>query len=160
MNKVIMYMVCLLFAGFALQSCGQSDSQLKNEVDRALRDRYSTVGTAVNSGVVTLTGALNTEAERAAAESVVRSVSNVKSVVNNITVSQPTPTAPTVSPDMTLRDNIANRLNTAGYNNVIVTVNNGAVVLSGEVKRSDLQNVMRVVNEFNPTSVTNNITLR
>ncbi len=161
MKKIMFFMVTLLMAGMTLQSCQDTDKRIKDDVDNALKARYSAVSTSVNDKVVTLTGTLESQTERSSAESVARSVKDVKSVVNNIMVNEPTPTV-RVDTDGTIRTSLENQLRTAGHNDVKVEVmNNGEVVLSGEVKRADLQKVMQMANETpNVTKVTNNITLK
>lgn len=160
MKKMIFIMLSVFLAGITLQSCGNNDTKVKQDVENALRARYNNVSVAVNNKVVTLTGSLDTQTERAAAENVARAVNGVSSVVNNITVTEPTPTV-TTNTDTTIKNSIENRYRTDGYNNVNVAVMNGEVVLTGEVPRNNLQTVMQIANETQGVrKVTNNMTLR
>lgn len=160
MKKIIFIMLSVFLVGITLQSCGNNDTKVKQDVENALRARYNNVSVSVNNKVVTLTGSLDTQTERTAAENVARSVNGVNSVVNNITVQEATPTVNTNN-DTTIRTSIENRYRTDGYNDVRVSVMNGEVVLSGEVQRANLQRVMQIANETaGVRQVTNNITVK
>lgn len=160
MKKVLLYSAFLFLVGVVFQSCSNSDEKIKNDVENALSTRYNSVSVSVNDKVVTLTGSLMSQAERASAESVARSVNDVRSVVNNITVQEPTPTVTTTSDDV-LRTSLESRIHADGFREVTVQVTNGEVVLSGNLPRNDLQRVMQMANETQGvTRVTNNLTLR
>jgi len=160
MKKILIYTLCLFLAGFTFQSCKNSDAKVKEDVENALKDRYSAVSVSVKDKEVTLTGSLQNQSERASAESVARGVKNVKSVINNITVQQATPTVQTTS-DQTIKSSVETRLKAANYNDVKVQVVNGEVILTGDLDRSNLQNVMQIANETNEVKkVTNNLTLK
>lgn len=160
MKKMIFIMLSVFLAGITLQSCQNNDTKVKQDVENALRARYSNVSVAVKDKVVTLTGSLETQTERSAAENVARTVSGVNSVVNNITVTEPTPTV-TTNNDTTIRTSIENRYRTDGYNDVKVAVMNGEVVLTGDVTRANLQKVMQIANETSGVrKVTNNMSVK
>lgn len=124
-----------------------------------IKGTYSDINASVKDGVVTLTGTLNSDAERNAVENTVRSIKNVKSVVNNITVKQPMPEVK-VDTDATILSRITSQLNMDPYRDVKVQVINGEVILTGSLKRADLQKVMQIANEANAKKVTNNINLK
>lgn len=160
MKKIALIITCVLLSSVAFQSCKQSDQSLNNDVEKVLKDNYPSISATTNDGVVTLTGTVDTpEAKNVVGESV-RSVNNVKSVVNNIRVREMTPAAPVASPDATIKTDIVAKLQSAGFNDVQVEVNNGEVILSGNLNRSDLTRVMQIANEARPSRVTNNLNLR
>ena len=148
----------IMGTGLAFQSCNSTDQKVKNEVDRVIGN-HATVSASVNDKVVTLTGTVDSQQEKNAAENAARSVKDVRSVVNNITVRQSV-MGMTVNSDQTLQSTIEARLNSEGYRDVRVSVNNGEVVLRGDVDRNDLSRVMQIANESNPRRVTNNLNLR
>jgi len=160
MKKSILFIACVLFTGLAFQSCKQSDQQLNNDVEKVLKEKYPTLSASTKDHVVTLMGTVDSEQEKAGAETSVRSVKNVKNVMNNIMVRQQEPAAPMVAPDGTLKTDIMAKLEAGGYKDVKVDVNNGEVTLSGDLKRSDLTKVMQIANESNPKKVTNNLKLK
>lgn len=160
MKKLIFIMMSVFLVGMTLQSCQDNDKKIKDEIENALKARYNTVSVAVKDKVVTLTGSLNSQTERAAAENVVRTIKGVNSVVNNITVEEPTPTVKTDT-DTTIKTSIENRYKTDGYNDVKVAVVNGEVVLTGDVMRANLQKVMQIANETSGVrKVTNNMNVK
>lgn len=163
MKKMLFILTCVLISGISLQSCKQSDEKLKTNVDKAIEGRYnSTISTSVKDGVVTLTGTVETEQEKTALESDVRAVKHVKTVVNNVSVSQSNIPSqePVINPDNTIKTSIESRLATEGYKDVKIEVSNGEVTLTGDLKRSDLTKVMQIANESNPKRVINNLKLK
>ena len=163
MRKMLFIITCVLISGITMQSCKQSDENLKKNVDSAIQGRYnSTISTAVKDGVVTLTGTVESQQEKTSLENDVKAVKHVKSVVNNISVreSNITTQQPAINPDNTIKSSIESRLATEGFKDVKVDVSNGEVVLSGTLKRSDLTKVMQIANESNPRKVTNNLNLK
>jgi len=161
MKKVLFILSCVMISCITLQSCKQSDQQLKSEVDKVLMNGYTTITSSVKDGIATLTGTVDSEQQKMAAENVVRAVKNVKSVVNNITVKQAI-TAPQTSAnsDAATMSTITSRLNTEGFKDVRVDVVNGEVILSGDLNRSDLNKVMQIANDSNPMKVTNRLNLK
>lgn len=163
MKKMLFVMACVIITGMGMQSCKPNDAKVQSEVEKVLRTDYNTVSTNYRNGVATLSGTVATQQEKNAAENAARSVKNVKSVVNNITVRQQQPVqtqSVTVNHDETITTNINNRLNEAGFRDVRVSVSNGEVTLAGDLKRADLNKVMQIANESNPRRVINNINLK
>lgn len=163
MKKMFFIITCVLISGMAMQSCKQSDENLKKEVDKAIQGRYnSTVSTSVKDQVVTLIGTVESQQEKTSVENDVKAVKHVKSVVNNISVRESNITSqqPVINQDSTIKSSIESRMKTEGFNDVKVDVSNGEVILSGTLKRSDLTKVMQIANESNPRKVTNNINLK
>ena len=66
----------------------------------------------------------------------------------------------TVNPDATIQSEVVSKLNSNGFQSVKVSVNNGEVVLSGELERDNLRKVMQIANEAKPRKVINNLTLK
>lgn len=160
MKKIAFIITCVLISGFTLQSCKQSDQKLNSDVEKVLRERFPALSSSTKDGVVTLTGMVESQLEKDAAGELARSVKNVKNVMNNIQVREVAPAAPVVNPDNTIKDEITAKLQNGGYKDVKVDVTNGEVVLTGDLKRSDLTKVMQIANESKPKKVTNNIKLK
>lgn len=160
---MLFIITCILISGIAMQSCKQSDENLKKDVDKAIQGRYnSTISTSVKDGVVTLIGTVESQQEKTSVESEVKAVKHVKTVVNNISVRESNITSqqPVINPDNTIKSSIESRLATEGFKDVKVDVSNGEIILSGNLKRSDLTKVMQIANESNPKKVTNNLNLK
>lgn len=160
---MLFIITCILVSGITLQSCKQSDENLKKDVDKAIEGRYnSTVSTSVKDGVVTLTGTVESQQEKMSVENDVKAVKHVKSVVNNISVRESNITSqePVINPDNTIKSSVESRLQTEGFKDVKVEVSNGEVTLTGDLKRSDLTKVMQIANESNPKKVNNKLKLK
>jgi len=160
MKKSILIIACILISTLGFQSCKQSDQKLNSEVEKVLKEKYPSISSSTKDGVVTLTGTVNSQQEKIAAGESVRSVKNVKDVMNNTQVRELEPADPVIHQDATIKTDIMAKLEAAGYKDVKAEVSNGEVILSGELKRSDLTKVMQIANESNPKKVTNNLKLK
>jgi len=161
MRKISLIYFVAILSGIFLYSCSADDQKTQNAVVSALSSSgNSTVGATVKDGVATLTGTVQTQEQRASAEAAAKNVKDVKSVNNRIEVVAPAAPTPTVSPDQTLTNNINQRLSSEGLSGINVSVNNGEVTLTGDVKRADLQKVMEAANAANPTRVVNQLTIK
>ncbi len=156
-KKTVFYCLCALLSVTVMSSCKPNDAKLQQQVESAIKAAYPEVSATVKDGVATLTGAVDSEAVRTAAESTARSIKNIKSVNNNITVKAP---AVTINPDNEISRTISSALNAGGYQGINVSVQNGEVTLRGDVKRADLQKVMQIANESNPKRVINELTIK
>ncbi len=145
-----------LFAGITFYSCKPSDEKLQKEVTTAL-SATPAISSSVKGGVVTLTGIVESEEAKAAAESVVKSVKDIKSVVNNIEIKAP---EPVINPDDTLTTTINEALASKGYKDITVSVKDGEVTLTGTAKKADLQKIMQIANESKPKKVINQIKIK
>lgn len=153
MKTKILICTLALFAGISFYSCKPNDEKLQKEVTNALSVQ-PTVSSSVKDGVVTLTGIVESEEAKTAAEASVKSVKDIKSVVNNIEVKKP---EPVINPDDVLNSSITSALTSAGFKDVVVSVKDGEVTLTGTVKKADLKKVMQIANEAKPKKVTNQL---
>lgn len=160
MKKIALIITCVLISGLAFQSCKPSDQKLNDEVEKVLREKYPTISSSTKDHVVTLTGTVESQDAKIAVGESVRSIKNVKDVMNNIQVRELEPTDPVIHQDATIKTDIMSKLEAGGYKDVKVEVANGEVTLNGELKRSDLPKVMQIANESNPKKVTNNLKLK
>lgn len=157
MNKIVFIIASILLSATLMLSCKQSDEQIKKSVDAVLTATMPTVSANVKDQVVTLSGTVENEDMKMAAERSVSSIKNVKSVVNNIQVKAP---AVVVNPDDTIMTTVKSSLNASGFNNVNVEVRDGIITLKGDVKRADLKKVMQIANESNPKKVVNELNIK
>jgi len=137
-------------------SCKPSDEKLQKQVETVLSAAQSSVNGAVKDGVVTLTGTVESEEAKAAAESAVKAIKDIKSVTNNIEVKLPV----VINPDEVLSTTITTALTAAGYKDVKLAVDGGVVTLTGEAKKADLQKIMQIANEAQPKQVINQLKLK
>lgn len=110
----------------------------------------------VQEQVATLTGIVEDEAAKAAAESAVAAVENVKSVVNQIEVVPPAPDYSEL--DAAINAALADAMK--DHATVTATVENGVITLTGEIRERDLPTLMQKLNALNPVQIVNNLTVK
>ena len=125
----------LLFGGVAAQaqSAGANDAQIQADVTKALDNkRFKDVKTAVQNGVVTLSGTVSLYSEKEDADKKAHHRKNVQGVQNMIEVGGPQ------VEDVTLRNKLAEKLaydrvgyGTTAFNSLTIGVQNGVVTLGG-----------------------------
>lgn len=157
MKKIVFALACVFMVAVTFQACKESDQKVQEQVNKVLSGEFKNISASVKDGVVTLTGNVESDAEKMGAQSAVSGVKYVKSVVNNIEVHQP---APVINPDDTLKAGLEAALLAGGYKDVKVEVSNQEVTLSGNLKKSELKKVMQIANDAGPKKVVNKLTLK
>jgi hyperosmotically inducible periplasmic protein len=164
MKKSVLHLsaIVLLACGSftSLQSCksGPKDADIQSAI-AAKSATYPGLSATVKDGVATLTGTATDESSKTAFESDVKSIEGVKSVVNNISVAPPAPTAPVqVSADDPISKGLTDA--TKDFPGVQATVTQGVVTLTGEIKRSQLPTLMKSINTLKPKKIENKLTLQ
>jgi hyperosmotically inducible periplasmic protein len=128
------------------------DADIKAAVEAALKadpSAASTMVADVKEGVVTISGECKDDACKANCEKIVAAVKNVKSVVNNCTVTPPV----VINPDDILTKSVTDAL--ASFPGVTATVKEGVVSLGGEIKKADLQKLMMALSALKPKKIDN-----
>ena len=153
------------FALFSLAACksGPKDADIEKAVNEKISAASADIadgGATVKDGVVTLTGQFKDEASRASLETSVKAVPGVKSVVNNTTVAAPAPaTAPVVvASDEQLKQGVRDA--TKDFPGVTAEVTDSVIVLTGEIKRSSLKNLMQSLNTLKAKKIENKLTIK
>lgn len=160
-GRILLSALCLTMLG-AVVACkkGPDDAMLTAAVKaKMVADSPATaaaISVGTTEGVVTLTGAVDSDAVKAKAEQLAKSVEGVKSVTNNITVKPPL----VFSPDTPLKNTIMANLTAAGLTGITVDVVNGEVTLRGTVERAKLQAAMKAANDAKPKKVNNQLTIK
>lgn len=115
----------------------KTDAQLKQDVEAELSwdpaVNAAAIGVSVKDGVVSLTGHIDTFAEKRAAEKVLRRVQGVKAIAMELDV-RLSPTHRRSDTDIAIAAEQALGWNTAVPEQVHVTVDKGRVTLRGEVE--------------------------
>jgi hyperosmotically inducible periplasmic protein len=159
-SPFILTLVLLLFVA----GCKPSDEKITAAVNEALKANpaMSVVSSSVHDGVVTLSGEVEDDAQKAAAETLVASVKGVKSVNNSLTVKPKGPTAEELQ--KTANDALVAKVNenfaTYKVEGITATANDGVVTLTGEISRANLQNAMKAAMESGATKVENQMTIK
>lgn len=146
---------------FVLAACEaeKSDADIKASVDKELKENsdFTGVTATVDGAVVTLRGDVANESIKNSAVDEVEDVEGVKSVINEITITSPN-TSMNVPPDDNLKSSVDNAIKE--YPSVKATVEDGVITLSGEIKKNELQDLMKELNELNPKKIENNLEVK
>lgn len=147
-----------------LSSCAPSDEQISEAVQNALTANasLSPVSASVKDGVVTLSGEVESDELKSMAASSLTGIKGVKSVVNSVTVKPkgPSPEELKKMADDALLSKVNENFATYKIEGVTATVSDGVVTLTGDVKRANLQNVMKAAMESGATKVENQMTIK
>ncbi len=158
--RILVSLVCLSMAVFAL-ACkkGPDDAAITTGVKAKIAADSLALSNAVTvttlEGVVTLTGAVDSDAIKARVEQEAKGVEGVKSVVNNLIVKPPI----VFSEDTTIKTAVTANLAKQNITGVTVTVANGEVTLGGTIERANLQKAMMAANDAKPKKVINQMTI-
>jgi osmotically-inducible protein OsmY len=131
----------LVISLIGCESRTASDTTITTTVKNKLATDPDTSATKINvdtsGGVVTLSGGVQTAAEKAEAERLARSATGVRQVVNNITVEGENQTgAGGTLGDAAILSNIKTQYVANGIFGTNVDVNNGEVTITGEVENA------------------------
>lgn len=147
-----------------IAACKPSDEKISAAVTEALKadPALNGVSSTVKDGVVTLTGEVDDESLKSSAESVVATVKGVKTVANSLTVKPkgPTPEELAKAADDALTSKVNENFATYKVTGITAAVKDSVVTLTGEVKRANLQNVMKAAMESGAKKVENQITIK
>ena len=160
-QKLAVGVACLLLAALAL-SCnkGPDDATITSGVKAKIAADSPALANAVTvttvEGVVTLSGAVDSESIKSKVEKDAKSVAGVKSVVNSLTVKPPI----AFSGDSTIKNTVMANLAAHKITGVTVEVVNGEVTLKGTIERAKLQDAMKAANDAKPKKVNNQMTIK
>lgn len=158
--KLISLLTFVLVLGTSITSCKQvSDADLQAQIQQALATNpdAANVSVTVTDKVATLTGTVKDDATKAAIDSIVGTVKNIKSVVNNVEVVPPAPDYSEL--DKAIEATLPEIL--ATYPNLTANVKDGVVTIEGEAKKqADIDSVMKKIQELNPVQIVNNATVK
>lgn len=149
----------ILALGMSVASCKKvNDADVQKTAQEVLMADPALAGVVVTvqEQVATLTGIVEDEAAKAAAESAVAAVENVKSVVNQIEVVPPAPDYSEL--DAAINAALADAMK--DHASVTATVENGVITLTGEIRERDLPTLMQKLNALNPVQIVNNLTVK
>lgn len=156
--KSILLGLCL---AVSLVACGPKDADIQKEIAAKMGDMPG-MEVTVKDGVATISGVCKDAACKESCESIAKSIKGVKSVVNNCEIAAPEPVAAPapveINPDAVLNTSVNEVVKT--YNGVTATVANGVVTLTGTIKKEQLPNLIKSVQELKPKKVENKLTIK
>jgi osmotically-inducible protein OsmY len=155
MKKSLIICLCVLMSGLLMQSCGPDDVKIATDVKNVLLLNHPQASSSVRNGIVTLTGVVDSEEKKADAETLVKEIDGVKSVVNDIEVKA---SVGDINRDLTLKATINNALYGAKITTIEVEVASQVVTLKGEAKKGDQKRIMDMVKQTGTTEIVDNVT--
>ena len=163
MKKItIMLMSFALFV--SIISCKPGDDKINEAVKAALagNEALSTVTSSVKDGVVTLRGEVDDDGVKSLAETTVRDIKGVESVVNSLSVKPqgPTPEELKRMADDALQARVTDAFTRYKVTGITAAVTDSVVTLTGDIKRANLQNAMKAAMEAAPKKVENKMNIK
>lgn len=160
-RRIVISLAVFGLAAFAFAcSKGPDDATITTNVKSKIAAESPALANAVTvqttAGVVTLTGAVDSDAIKTKVEQTAKGVDGVKSVTNNLTVKPPI----TFSEDTTIKNAVMANMTKYNVSGVTVEVANGEVTLKGTIARAKLQDAMKAANEAKPKKVNNQMTIK
>ncbi|WP_089903902.1 BON domain-containing protein [Chitinophaga arvensicola] len=129
------------------------DADIQAAVTTALQSTPG-VSADVKDGVVTLSGAVASQADKDAAEAAVKLNQGVKSVVNNVTVTPPPPPpapTPEVTADDALKTSVASIVK--DFPGIQADVKDGVIIITGEQKADRWKKLKIALDALKPKKV-------
>jgi hyperosmotically inducible protein len=163
-NRLIVLVFFTVFGLLTISSCKSkpkdADIQAAITGKFSVLNELSSITATVKDGVVTLSGECKDEACRISAENLAKETAGVKSVINNSTVAAPPPApAPVViTADDPLTKGVADA--TKDFPGVKASVKDGVITLTGDIKKSDLTNLMKSLHSLKPRKIENQLTIK
>lgn len=158
-------MVIMVFTAFFWGCKSENhDAAIQTAVTGNLSNR-PTISATVKDGIVTLTGECPDKDCRSNSEDAVKKIDHVKKVVNNITIvvaSSNTTNSNNSPAQISADENLINSVSDVikNYNGVQASVDHGVITLRGEIKRSNLQELIIKLNDLNPKQVINELAIK
>lgn len=153
--------LCGMGLALSLIACGPKDADIQKEIS-AKMSALPGVEVTVKDGVATISGICKDATFKENAETIIKGIKGVKSVVNNCEIAAPEPvieTAPVViNADSVLSTSVNEVVKT--YSGVTATVKDGVVTLTGDIKKAQLPNLIKSVQELKPKKVDNKLTIK
>jgi osmotically-inducible protein OsmY len=150
MKKLFFLLLTVSFV--SMQACKPKDADIKTAVDTAISS-VSGVTASVSEGVVTLSGTVASDAAKTSAETAAKAVKGVKSISNNISV-----VLPVISGDVVLNEGLKTVM--AAFTGITAVAKDSVIILTGDVKRADLQKVIQAAQTLKPKKVENLLTIK
>lgn len=138
-----------------ISACGKSDADLQKDAETKVKSAAPNATVVVKDGVATLSGEVENEAARAAAETAAK-VEGVKEVKNDLKV-KPAPTPAPVADDATKKA-VEDALKKKGLNDVTVEATTTEVTIRGTVPKGKLAEAMQTATETAKRKVNNQVT--
>lgn len=153
--------LCGMGLALSLVACGPKDADIQKEI-AAKMSALPGVEVTVKDGVATITGICKDATFKENAETIIKGIKGVKSVVNNCEIAAPEPVIETAPVEINSDSVLSNSVNEVvkTYSGVTATVKDGVVTLTGDIKKAQLPNLIKSVQELKPKKVENKLTIK
>lgn len=153
--------LCGMGLALSLVACGPKDADIQKEI-AAKMSALPGVEVTVKDGVATITGICKDATFKENAETIIKGIKGVKSVVNNCEIAAPEPVIETTPVEINSDSVLSNSVNEVvkTYSGVTATVKDGVVTLTGDIKKAQLPNLIKSVQELKPKKVENKLTIK
>ncbi|MBF4507340.1 BON domain-containing protein [Flavobacterium sp. JLP] len=145
----------------SLAACAPKDADIEKAISEKLSDTPN-IQVTVHEGVATITGTCDDEIFKKNIEKSVRATKGVKSVVNTCEIAranqEPAAATVVINSDAELDKSIHKVVD--AYDGVSATIVGGVVTLTGDIKRDQLPNLIKSVQELKPKKVENKLTIK
>lgn len=150
-----------LSLALSLVACGPKDADIQKEIATKM-SALPGVEVTVKDGVATISGICKDATFKENAETIIKGVKGVKSVVNNCEIAAPEPVIETAPVEINSDSVLSNSVNEVvkTYSGVSATVKDGVVTLTGDIKKAQLPNLIKSVQELKPKKVENKLTIK
>jgi len=159
LKQIAFAVITIATLGLGISSCksqAAKDAAAKAKIESLLPG----LSVNVKDGIATIEGKFPSEEAKAAAESTIRGIADIKTVVDSskVETAATNASAPVgISPDKTLTDAAAAILKE--YPGVSAAVKDGAITLTGALKKMDWMKLKPLLDGLHPKKVVNNLTI-
>ena len=152
LKNLMAVLVFSVMMSLGFQSCKSkvSDTDLKAKVESAVAGNPNVI-VSVKDGVVTLSGTVQSDADRLSLEANAKAADakNIKSVVNNLSVESPTVVINSNDADLTAKIIDA----TKDFPNIQATSKDGVITVTGQVEQARVMVLKQALDALNPKRV-------
>lgn len=132
---------------FSASSCKPKDADIKTAVEKAIAADMTNATVTVEKGIVTINGECKDDACKTKCNESIKAIKGVKEVVNNCTLTPP-PAPEVVIPTISaVEQSVKDALK--DFPNVTYSLNEGGIVLGGEVDKAKLVTLMQALQGLN-----------
>jgi osmotically-inducible protein OsmY len=155
-NSFLRVLLLSLALGVLVAAVPSCKGKIKDtDIEKAVSEKTATIGgvtATVKDGVVTLTGECKDDASKALAETTVKAIPGVKSVVNDLTVAPLPAQVPAETAD---RDALTKGVKeaTKDFPGVTATVNDGVITVTGEISAANWKRLKISLDGLKPKKV-------
>ena len=158
--------ITIIYAGCSPKN---TDVDIKANIESRLKAKAEMSGVTVDvkNGIATIEGQCKDEACRMDCEAIAQKVEGVKTVINDLQLTNPAPAYDSThvigaAPVLVIpEDPLISLVNeaTEKYPNVKATVADSIVTLTGKITKADLSTLMKELSALNPRKIEQNLTI-